>query len=142
MPELTVQAPAGAEFSWEEVKTKGGTETLGEHPLLAWKSVDGMTAYYGEEGVLQMADGTSIRVSMQGISRRYAAAGKTDDEIAAAQIAFKPGKRAVGASTPSSRAARQAKAAAEVVNPGILEKLLADIASGKLSEDDVAALVG
>lgn len=144
MPELTVTAPTGAHFDWDEVKTKRGTESLGEVPLLVWDSAESLLGFYGEESVLAMADGTSLRVSFQSIARRMRAAGKSDDEIAKAQIDFRPGRRAVGQSTPASRAARSAKSAIEKgnVDAEVLQKLLDKIASGELSSADVDAIVG
>lgn len=141
MSGLSVNAPAGSHFEFEEVKTAKGTQSLGEVPILVWESVDAMVSNYGEEGVLAVADGTSLRVSFQNIARRYKAAGKSDDEIATAQVGFKPGKRQVGASTPSSRSARLAKQAVEKTGQGeAIERLLAKIASGDLSAADIEAL--
>ena len=97
---LTVTAPTGAEFVFDEVKTERGTKSLGEVPILVWRNVAAALTHYGEEGIGDILDGTSLRVSFQNIARRFKAAGKTDDEIAAAQVAFKPGKRS-GVSTPS-----------------------------------------
>lgn len=142
MGTTAVTAPAGAHWEYEEVKTAKGTQSLGEVPILVWDSLDSMVSFYNEEGVLAVADGTSLRVSFQNIARRFKAANKTDDEIATAQVAFRPGKRAVGQSTPGSRAARQAKAAVEKTgNSEAIEKLLAKIANGELSEADLESLV-
>ena len=141
MSGLTVVAPAGSHFEFEEVKTAKGTQSLGDVPILVWEAVDPMVSNYGEDGVLAIADGTSLRVSFQNIARRYKAAGKSDDEIAAAQVGFKPGKRQVGASTPASRASRLAKAAVEKTGQGdAIERLLAKIANGELSDADLEAL--
>lgn len=142
MPELSVTAPNGAHFDWDEVKTKRGTESLGDVPLLVWDSAESMFQFYGEECILSMADGTSLRVSFQSIARRMRAAGKSDDDIAKAQIEFRPGRRSVGASTPSSRAARSAKKAIESgsVDAERLQKLLDKIAAGEISAEDVEAL--
>lgn len=143
MSGLTVTAPAGADFSFDEVKTKRGLESLGTVPILVWNSADALLQYYGEEGVLAMADGTSLRVSYQSIARRMKLAGKSDDEIAKAQIDFRPGRRPQGQSTPASRAARAARTAVEsgAVNADAMEKLMAKIASGELSNEDVNALI-
>lgn len=138
---FTVQAPVGSHFDFEEVKTAKGTQSLGNVPILVWDNLDAMTTTYGEDGVLAIADGTSLRVSYQNIARRFKAAGKSDNEIAEAQVKFRPGKRTVGESTPASRAARLAKTASEKVDSGALEKLLAKIASGELSDSDLQALV-
>lgn len=140
---MSVNAPSGAEFKSEEVKTKGGTESLGSVPLLVWTNLDAAREYFGEEGILSVLDGTSLRVSYQSIARRYKAAKKSDDEIATAQINFKPGKRVVGESTPQSRVRKAASVAAEKSgNAEGIEKLLAAIAEGKLSNEEIAQLVG
>jgi hypothetical protein len=141
--QLTVAAPAGAHFEFEEVKTKRGTQSLGDQPILIWDSLDAMVNTYGEEGVLGTCDGTSFRVSFQGIARRMAAAGKSFDEIAQAELQFRPGKRAVGASTPVSRAARAAKKAADVMGDKAdkITQLLERVAAGELSEDEIDALL-
>lgn len=140
MPELQVAAPDGAKFDYEEVKTAKGTESLGSVPILVWEDLPKATSFYGEEAIKDILDGTSLRVSFQNIARRLKIAGKTDEEIANAMVAFRPGKRVAGASTPASRAARQAKAATEKVGGDAVEKLLAKIASGELSEADLQAL--
>lgn len=143
MSELTVQAPSGSHFEFEEVKTAKGTQTLGDVPILVWDSLDAMRAFYGDDGVLAVADGTSLRVSFQNIARRFRAAKepKSDDDIAKAQVDFRPGKRAVGQSTPQSRAASAARKAVEKVGGSdAVTKLLEDIASGKLSAADVESL--
>lgn len=140
MPDLTVTAPEGAHFAFEEVKTAKGAESLGEVPILVWDKLDAAIGNFGEEGVCDVLDGTSLRVSYQGIARRLKAAGKTDDEIATAQVAFKPGKRQGGVSTPVSRAARSAKAAAEKVDGDLVSALLEKIAKGELSAADIQSL--
>lgn len=138
---LSVTAPAGSHFDFEEVKTAKGTQSLGEVPILVWDSLDSMVQFYGEEAVLSIADGTSLRVSFQNIARRFKAAGKSEDEIAQAQVGFRPGKRQVGASTPASRAARLAKQAVEKSGQSdAIEKLLAKIAAGELSDEALEAL--
>src|SRR5260221_11153366 len=92
MPDITTLPPSGAHFEWEETKTAKGAESLGEGPILIWDSLAGVVEHFGgEEGVTDVLDGTSLRVSYQGIMRRMKLAKKSDDEIAAAQIAFKPG---------------------------------------------------
>lgn len=141
---LTVQAPAGSHFEFEEVATARGTQSLGEKPLLVWDSVPAATEFYGEEGIEAILDGTSLRVSFQSVARRMAIAGKSDDEIAATQVAFRPGKRVGGASTPVSRAKRAAGAAAEKLGDKAdqLSALMDKIASGEISEEDLASLVG
>lgn len=141
MATLSVQAPEGSHFEFEEVKSSHGTKSLGERPLLVWNDLDAMRSYYGDEGVLRMADGTSLRVSFQSIGRRMALAGKSDDEIAQAQVDFRPGERRVGESTPASRAARAAKSAADKVDGDKITALLQRIAAGEISEEDLEALV-
>jgi len=141
----TLAAPEGAHWSYEEVKTDKGTKSLGnDNPLLVWDDLEKMRAHYGDEAVLSIADGTSLRVSFQNIIRRGRAGDKTPDDIAKAQLEFKPGKRVVGESTPASRVARQAKAVAESgqVSEDNLSKLLEAIKSGKLSNEEIGQLVG
>ncbi len=143
MPELTVAAPSGSAFIFESVKTKGGTQDLGDVPLLQWTDLDAATQYFGEDGIRQILDGTSLRVSYQGIARRMRAAGKTDDEIAQAEINFRPGKRAVGASTPASRAARAVKGAAETLGDkaDLLTLLMKKISEGELTDEEIEAMI-
>ena len=143
MPELTVAAPAGSHFDSEEVKTNRGTQSLGGVPILIWDDLDQALAFYGEDGIKTILDGTSLRVSFQGIARRMKAAGKDDDEIATAEINFKPGKRQVGAATPASRAAKAAKGAAEAFGEkgDLITKLMEKITAGDLSDEEVEALL-
>ncbi len=136
---LTTAAPEGAHFDFEEVKTARGAQTLGDVPLLIWDDLDAAVNHYGVSGIMDVLDGTSLRVSFQNIARRYKTAGKTDDEIVAAQIAFRPGKRIAG-TTPKSRANKAASAAAEKVGGDTVAKLLEQIASGNLTADQLAAL--
>ncbi len=140
---VAVSSPDGAHWSSDEVKTDRGTRSLGEHPLLVWDSLDGAVEFYGDEGILQSLDGTSFRVSFQSIARRMAIAGKNDEEIADAQLKFRPGKRAVGASTPVSRARRAGAAAAEALgdNADAVTDLLKKVASGDLSAEDLKAMI-
>jgi len=140
MPELTVTAPAGAHFAFEEVKTAKGAESLGEVPILVWDSLSAAVTNFGEEGVCDVLDGTSLRVSYQGIARRLKGSGKSNDEIAQAQADFKPGKRAVGQSTPTSRARNSAARAADKVDGDLIAALMDKIAKGEISAQDVAAL--
>lgn len=137
-----VPAPAGAHFDYDEVKTKRGEVSLGEVPILVWDDVDAARAYYGDEGLRDILDGTSLRVSFQSIARRMKTANKTDDEIAKAEVDFRPGKRAGGVSTPASRARAAAVKAAERVDGDVIAQLLAKIASGEISEEDAKSLVG
>jgi hypothetical protein len=142
MPELATLAPEGAHFDYEEVKTAKGQSSLGNVPILVWDNLDKATEFYTAEAICDVLDGTSLRVSFQNIARRYKIANKSDEEIATAMVQFRPGKRVVGASTPASRAARLAKTATEKVGGGeTVEKLLAKIASGELSQADLEALV-
>lgn len=138
MSTITVAAPEGAEFEFEVVKTAKGTQTLGEVPLLRFNTLPGLLAHLGEEGVLAIADGTSLRVSYQSIARRLKAAGKSDDEIAQAQVNFKPGKRVGGASTPTTRAAKAAKQATEKgVDGDKIARLMEKIAAGELNLEEL-----
>jgi len=141
-PATPLDVPEGAHFEREEVKTAKGTESLGEVPILVWDSVPAAIAHYGEEGIHDVLDGTSLRVSFQNIARRYKVAGKSDTEIQNAMIQFKPGKRAGGVSTPVSRAARAAKSAAEKVGDqgDLVTTLLEKIANGQLSIEDLQSL--
>lgn len=142
MPELQIAAPEGAHFDYEEVKTAKGQSSLGNVPILVWTDLEKARAFYGDESICNVLDGTSLRVSFQNIARRYKIANKSDEEIAKAMVDFRPGKRVVGESTPASRAARLAKTATEKVGGGeTVEKLLAKIASGELSASDLEALV-
>lgn len=137
---VSIAAPDGAEFVYEEVKTAKGTQTLGEVPILRFNTLDGLRAHFGDDGVLAIADGTSLRVSCQNIARRLKAAGKSDDEIATAQVAFRPGKRTGGASTPTTRAARAAKLASEKgVDGDKITKLMERIMAGELDLDQLTA---
>ena len=141
-PAVPLDTPEGAHFDREEVKTAKGTETLGEVPILIWDDQSKAVAYYTEEGILNVLDGTSLRVSFQNIARRLKVAGKSDVEIQNAMISFKPGKRAGGVSTPVSRAARAAKSAAEKVGDqgDLVTTLLEKIARGELSVADLESL--
>lgn len=141
MGALNVTAPAGAHFEFELVRTAHGTKDLGEVPILVWDNEDLARECYGKEGITDILDGTSLRVSFQGIARRFRIAGKSDDDSAKAQIEFRPGKRAVGVSTPVSRAANAAKSAAAKVSGDKIAEFLKLIADGKISEEDLAALV-
>ena len=143
MPEITVTAPEGSHFEFEEVKTDRGTKSLGDVPILVWDDIDAVVEHYGAEGILASLDGTSFRVSYQSIARRYKLAGKSDDEIATALVEFKPGKRAAGVSTPVSRAKRAAKDAAEKMGDqaDAVTDLLKLVADGKMTADQVRALV-
>ena len=137
---LTVQAPVGAHFEWRKVKTAKGTKDLGEVPILVWDTLKGMVDHYGEEGVLGTADGTSPLVSYQGIARRMRLAGKTDDDIAKAEVDFKPGTREVGVSTPKSRARNAAAKAAEALGGSAgdtIAAFLEKVAKGEISEEDL-----
>lgn len=136
----SVTPPAGAHFEYEEVKTAKGTQSLGtDIPILVWDDLDGCIAHLTPQGVLDVLDGTSYRTSMQGIARRLKAAGKTNDEIATAEVNFKPGKRAGGSSTPTSRARKAAEAAAEKVGGDAVARLLERLASGEITEAQLSA---
>ena len=141
-PATPLDTPEGSHFEREEVKTAKGTESLGEVPILVWDSVPHAIEYYTEEGIQNILDGTSLRVSFQNIARRLKVAGKSDTEIQNAMISFRPGKRAGGVSTPVSRASRAAKAAAEKVGDqgDLVTSLLEKIAKGELSVEDLQTL--
>ncbi len=139
----TKVAPEGSHWVYEEVKTDKGTKSLGnENPLLVWDDLDKARAHYGDEKILGVLDGTSLRVSFQNIIRRGRAGDKSVDDIAQAQLDFKPGTRTVGESTPASRVARAAKAA--VGEGGATEdqvlKMLELLKSGKLKPEELDAL--
>lgn len=106
---VTVAAPQGAHFEFEKVSDKSDNEF--DVPILVWDSLEDAIGFYGEEGTLRILDGTSLRVSFQNIARRFAQGNKSADDIAKAQVEFRPGTRRVGESTPVSRAARAARAA-------------------------------
>lgn len=139
---LNVQAPVGSHFEFEEVKTKKGTESLGDVPILVWDDVQAAIDHYGVEGIINILDGTSVRVSMQSIARRLKAAGKGDDEIAQKQVEFKPGKREPGNAKPETKAARAAKAASGKVDTDVLTAFLKKVADGEIGEADLKAYVG
>lgn len=142
MSGLTVSAPQGAHFESEEVRTAKGTQSLGEHPILVWDSLDAARAFYGDEGIKDILDGTSLRVSFQSIARRMTIAKKSDDEIAKAQVDFRPGKRQGGVSTPTSRAKSAAGRAADKLGDkaDLVSALLDRIAKGDISDADLEAL--
>lgn len=131
MSDLSIQAPNGAHFEIEEVRTNKGTKSLGQVPILVWDDLEGLTEHVGAQGVLDACDGTSFRVAYQSIARRQAAAEKTMDEIGQAQIDYRPGKRQ--AATPASKAARAAKAATEAgVDADQLQAFLEKVARGEV----------
>lgn len=139
VPALTTAAPEGAHFEFEEVKTARGTQSLGDVPLLVWDDLDAAVATYGQSGVMDVLDGTSLRVSFQNIARRYKAADKSNDEIAAAQVAFRPGKRLAG-STPKSRSVKAVQGAVEKVGGDAMEKFLQAVAAGTITAEQLAGL--
>jgi hypothetical protein len=142
---LTVQAPAGSHFEFREVKTAHGQTSLGQVPILVWDSLDGALAHYGEESILGVLDGTSLLVSYQGTARRMRAAKKSDDEIAKAQVDFRPGTREVGVSTPKSRARNSAAKAAEALGGeggDTIAMFLDRITAGDITKEELAALLG
>jgi len=138
---VTVQAPDGAHFEFDEVKTARGSKSLGEVPILVWTDPAKAQSTYTPEGICNILDGTSLRVSFQSIARRMRLAGKTDDDIAKSQVDFRPGTRQVGQSTPASRAARTAKQAAEKVDGDVIAAFLDKVAKGEISQNDLAAFV-
>jgi hypothetical protein len=86
--------------------------------------IAGARTQYGDEGVANALNGTSLMVSFQSIARRLAIAGasatppKADDvvntEIADAILKFVPGKRS-GETSAAGAAGRAAKQLAETV---------------------------
>lgn len=143
VPTGPVDAPTGAHFENEEVKTAKGQQSLGEVPILVWDDIEAARAFYGDEGIKNVLDGTSLRVSFQSIARRYRMAKKSDNDIKKAQVEFRPGSRQGGVSTPVSRARRKAESAAEKLsNPDALSAFLEKVASGEISEADLVALSG
>lgn len=140
---LTVQAPAGSHFEFREVKTAHGQQSLGFVPILVWDSLDGQLAHYGEEALLGMSDGTSPLVSYQGIARRMVKAKKSMDEIAQAEVDFKPGTREIGQSTPKSRAKNAAAKAAEKLGGeagDTIAAFLDRLSNGDISEEELRLL--
>lgn len=137
---MNVEAPAGAKFEYDEVKTARGQTSLGEVPILVWEDVEKAREHYGDEGIAAVLDGTSLRVAFQAIARRNKIAGKTDDEIAKAQIEYRPGKRVVGASTPVSRARKAADSAATKLGDkaDLLTELLRRIETGEVTAEELA----
>lgn len=114
--------------------------------MLIWDDFQKMTEYYGAEGILRIADGTSLRVVFQGIARRVMQAKEpgTLEDIAKGQVEYKPGeRRGASESTPVSRAGRMARKAAEAKpeSADLIAKLLEKIAAGDLSAEDLEALV-
>jgi hypothetical protein len=143
MSELTVAAPPGSHFEWEQVADKGDNEW--DVPILIWDDLSKATEYYGAEGIMRVLDGTSLRVAFQGIARRFASAKepKTANDTAKAMVDYKPGERRAGESTPSSRAARSAKKAIDA-NPNAaeaIEKLLAKLAAGEADASEVLEML-
>jgi hypothetical protein len=140
--------PEGAHWEFKEVSTNFKKESLGERPILIWDEVDGARKHYGDEGVCDSLNGTSLLVSYQGIARRITISGQNpgegkeplsdeeiDNAVATAILEFRPGKRAQV--TPAGAAARQAKAVAEQLGDQagdlgeFLARLKAKIAAGE-----------
>lgn len=120
--------PPGATFEYDEVRTDRGQKSLGQKPILTWaETAEGLQAatdYYGAVGCTRFINGTSLRVSLQGIIRRLVSKGSTDEQIAAEELKFQPGARAAGVSTPASRAAAAARKAANSVSGDATAQLL------------------
>jgi hypothetical protein len=57
MTELSIQAPEGAEFVYDEVKTERGQKSLGEWPLLVWRDVEAARIHYGDDAILDILAG-------------------------------------------------------------------------------------
>lgn len=143
MPELITQAPEGSHFEFDSVATEKGSKSLGEWPILVWDDIQAVIDTYGEQGLRDILDGTSVRVSFQSIARRGAIAGKTMDEVATMQVAFRPGKRAGGASTPVSRAKNASGKAAEKLGDQAdkITALLERIARGEVTAEQLDAMI-
>ena len=144
MASVTVAAPAGSHFDFETVKDKQENEW--EVPMLIWDDFQKMVEYYGAEGILRIADGTSLRVVFQGAARRIMQAKEpgTVDDIAKAQVEYKPGERRGSTeATPATKAGRAAKKAADArpESADLIAKLLEKIANGEMSAEDLEALV-
>lgn len=134
------EAPAGAHFEWSEVKT--AHNSLGNVPLLVWDDLEAARQHYGDEGIIAILDGTSIRVAVQAIARRNKIAGKADEDIAKLQIDYRPGKRVVGASTPASRARSAAARAVDKLGDqgDLLTEILRKIEAGEITADELSVL--
>lgn len=138
--------PPGASFDYDEVKTDRGQKSLGPAPLLTWNETDeGLAAavsFYGASGVCRFINGTSLRVSDQAIARRgkTATPPKSDEVIAAEQLAFRPGSRQGGQSTPVSRAAAATRKAAAVVNGDAITEMMNRMANDPAFRDQLKAL--
>lgn len=143
--------PPGAKFVFEEVRTDRGNTSLGQVPILEWgddeASVRAAIDYYGFEGIANILNGTSLKVSFQSIARRLktrvvknVATPATDEEIAKAQIEFRPGKREGGQSTPASRAANEAKKAAAMANGDALAQLFKKVQNREIPASVLEAL--
>lgn len=136
--------PPGARFEYDEVKTDRGQKSLGQCPILTWdeseEGLNGAIAFYGASGVGRFVNGTSLRVSCQGIIRRGKAAGKPDDQLAKDQLEFRPGSRQGGQSTPVSRAANATRKAAQKVSGDSIAELMNKIAEDEGFRNQLAAL--
>lgn len=143
MSELTVTAPDGAVFDFEEVKTDSGQRSLGSVPILRWTDGHKALEFYTPEKIADILDGTSLRVSFQSIARRARAKGASDDDIARKQLEFRPGKREIGESTPASRAASAAKRASTAIGGDggdLIAAFLAKVAKGEIDRDTLARI--
>lgn len=136
--------PPGARFEYDEVKTDRGQKSLGLCPILTWEETDeghqGALAYYGVSGIARFINGTSLRVSCQGIIRRGKAAGKTDEKMAEEQLAFRPGSRQGGQSTPASRAASASKKAAGKFSGDSIAEMMNRLATDEAFANQIRAL--
>lgn len=136
--------PPGARFEYDEVKTDRGQKSLGQVPILTWdeseEGFNGALAYYGAAGIARFINGTSARVSFQGILRRGKQANKTDEQMALDQLNFRPGSRQGGQSTPVSRAANATRKAAQKISGDSIAELMAKLAEDESFRNQVAAL--
>lgn len=143
--------PPGAYFDFDEVKGDRGQKTLGTRPLLTWREnqegLDGFIAFYGVEGGMRIPNGTSIRVTGQGIARRVTEKAikegwgtdndRINNETAKLQLEYRPGKRQGGQSTAQSRAVAAAKKAAGKIGGDAITSMLERVAA--MSEEQRSA---
>lgn len=89
----------GIRFDLEEVAKQSGenrSDKVTFHrkaPIVVVTDVTKFRDAFGDETVLAIFDGTSVRVKSQAIARRMLAKGATDDEIRAANVNMLRGTR-------------------------------------------------
>jgi len=142
---LTVAAPSGAHFRISKVGPKGGAKTA--MPVLTWDNLDACVSFMGEEAaVLGLSGGLTSKY--REIARQGAADGKTQDEVAMAQIEYRPVAKAPRAKTKPAAtrirvAARAMARAFTKEQAAVVAVLLEDLAAGKTvieTEEEVALL--